>query len=61
MGVSTNALIFQLLLFGHAAEAESLFLERVVETIVGVGVAYLFGLALPALLDRRSASGRQLG
>ena len=47
-------LVFQLLLFGQATRAESRFVERVVETVLGVGLAYVYGLALPALFRRRS-------
>jgi hypothetical protein len=30
--------------------------ERVVDTLLGVGIAYLFGLVLPTLIQRRAAS-----
>jgi Fusaric acid resistance protein-like len=48
----TTFLAFVLLLYSHPEEAGSRFGERVGETLLGVGLAYLFGLALPAVLAR---------
>jgi Fusaric acid resistance protein-like len=47
----TTFLVFLLLLYSNPASVGSRFGERVLETLLGVGLAYLFGLALPALLD----------
>jgi hypothetical protein len=46
-------LVFLLLLYCDPQDAESRFSERVLETLLGVGLAYLFGLGLPALARRR--------
>ena len=45
----TTFLVFLLLLFADPDTAGSRFGERVGETLLGVGLAYAFGLALPAL------------
>ena len=50
----TTFLVFLLLLYSDPADAGSRFAERLLETVIGVGLAYLFGLALPALLRRRA-------
>jgi Fusaric acid resistance protein-like len=47
----TTFLVFLLLLASDPASAGSRFGERVLETLLGVGLAYLFGLALPSLLE----------
>jgi hypothetical protein len=49
----TTFLVFLLLLFADPETAGSRFGERVGETLLGVGLAYAFGLALPALAQRR--------
>jgi hypothetical protein len=51
----TTFLVLTLLLYSEATTATEQwrFNERVGETILGVGFAYLFGLALPELLARR--------
>jgi hypothetical protein len=48
----TTFLVFLLLLYSRPQDAASRFNERVVETVVGVAIAYLYGLALPALVRR---------
>jgi hypothetical protein len=48
----TTFLVFLLLLYSHPQDAVSRFGERVLETLLGVGIAYLFGLALPTLAER---------
>ena len=45
----TTFLVFLLLLDSHPQDAASRFGERVLETVLGVSIAYLFGLVLPAL------------
>jgi len=42
-------LVFLLLLYSDPQTATSRFDQRVLETLLGVGLAYLFGLGLPAL------------
>ncbi|MBV9941092.1 MAG: hypothetical protein JO262_03095 [Solirubrobacterales bacterium] len=49
----TTLLVFLLLLYSHAQDAASRFGERVLETLLGVALAYLFGLVLPALRRAR--------
>jgi uncharacterized membrane protein YccC len=46
----TTFLVFLLLLYSHPQDAASRFGERVLETLLGVSIAYLFGLVLPALM-----------
>lgn len=48
----TTFLVFLLLLHSDPQDAESRFDERLLETLLGVGIAYLFGLALPRLVRR---------
>jgi hypothetical protein len=48
----TTFLVFLLLLYSDPHEAGSRFTERVGETLLGVGLAYAFGLALPRLTRR---------
>jgi len=43
----TTFLVFVLLLYGNVADAGSRFGERVVETVLGVALACLFGLVVP--------------
>jgi len=45
----TTFLVFLLLLYSDPQDAASRFGERVLETLLGVSIAYLFGLVLPAL------------
>jgi hypothetical protein len=49
----TTCLVFLLLLYSEPGDAESRFNERLLETLLGVGIAYLFGLVVPRLLERR--------
>jgi uncharacterized membrane protein YccC len=55
----TTFLVFLLLLYSHPNQAGARLGQRVLETLLGVGLAYLFGLALPAL-DAR-VRGRRPG
>ncbi len=50
----TTFLVFLLLLYSDVEDAASRFSERLVETILGVGLAYLFGLVVPNLRRRPS-------
>lgn len=52
----TTYLVFLLLLYANPDAAGARFAERLSETLLGVGLAYLFGLALPALRRRRAAA-----
>jgi hypothetical protein len=45
----TTFLVFLLLLYSDPGDAGSRFNERLVETVLGVGLAYFFGLVLPKL------------
>lgn len=45
----TTFLVFLLLLYATPEDAGSRFVERLGETLLGVGIAYVFGLAIPAL------------
>jgi uncharacterized membrane protein YccC len=49
----TTFLVFLLLLYSDPHTAGKRFNERVVETLLGVGIAYFYGLALPALAERK--------
>jgi uncharacterized membrane protein YccC len=55
----TTFLVFVLLLYADPHSAGYRFDERVAETLLGGGLAYAFGLALPALA-RRAGNGRAL-
>ena len=52
----TTFLVFLLLLYSHPQDAASRFTERLLETVLGVGIAYVFGLALPVFAQRRCRS-----
>ena len=54
----TTFMAFLLLLYSDPHDAASRFDERVVETLLGVGLAYAFGLGLPALTRRRRQPDR---
>jgi uncharacterized membrane protein YccC len=49
----TTFLVFLLLLYSHPQDAASRFGERVLETLLGVAIAYLYGLVIPGF--RREA------
>jgi hypothetical protein len=49
----TTFLVFLQLLYSDPQSAGKRFNERVVETLLGVAIAYLYGLALPAIAERR--------
>lgn len=49
----TTFLVFLLLLYSRLQDAASRFSERLLETVLGVGIAYVFGLALPVLAQRQ--------
>ena len=49
----TTFIVFLLLLYSRPQDAASRFNERLLETLLGVGVAYAFGLVLPTLVARR--------
>jgi hypothetical protein len=44
-----DILVFLLLLYSHPQDAATRFSERLLETVLGVRIAYVFGLVLPAL------------
>lgn len=45
----TTCIVFLLLLYGSPQDAEYRFLERLLETLLGVVLALLFGVAVPWL------------
>lgn len=49
----TTFLVFLLLLYSRPQDAASRFSERLLETLLGVGIACAFGLGLPAVVKRR--------
>lgn len=49
----TTFLVFLQLLYAEPQNAGKRFNERLVETLLGVGIAYVYGLALPAIAQRR--------
>ena len=53
-GLFTTFIVFLLLLLDSPEETTARFLERVNETVLGVSLAVIFGLLVPALLRRRS-------
>lgn len=48
-GGFTTFIVISLLIYGTPDQAQSRFAERVGETLLGVGIALLFGVALPAV------------
>jgi uncharacterized membrane protein YccC len=52
----TTFLVFLLLLSSDPQTAAKRFNERVLETLLGVAIAYFYGLALPALTRRRRSA-----
>jgi uncharacterized membrane protein YccC len=54
----TTFLVFLLLLHSDPSSATSRFNERLLETVLGVGIAYLFGLGLPGLRRRLQGAPR---
>jgi len=52
----TTFLVFLMLLYSDPQTASKRFNERVLETLLGVGIAYFYGLALPALTHQRRRS-----
>ena len=50
----TTFLVFLLLLYSRPQDAGSELDERLLETLLGVGVAYVFGLGLPAISRART-------
>jgi uncharacterized membrane protein YccC len=51
----TTFMVFLLLLFAHPHDSAYRFGERLLETALGVAIAYAYGLALPALRERARA------
>jgi hypothetical protein len=49
----TTFLVFLMLLYSDPQTATKRFNERVLETLLGVGIAYFYGLALPAVAQQR--------
>jgi uncharacterized membrane protein YccC len=55
----TTFIAISMLVYAHPHTAQSRFNERVGETLLGVALAYFFGLLVPAVLDRfRTARAR---
>ena len=52
----TTFLAFVMLLYDDPGEGEGRFWERVLETGLGIAAAAVFGLMLPALLDRSTSA-----
>ena len=52
----TTFLVFLLLLYSRPQDAASRFDERLLETLLGVAIAYVFGLGIPALVRRGRAT-----
>ncbi len=54
----TTFLVFLMLLYASPGDAQARFDERIGETILGVGIAYLFGLLIPSLTADRDEAPR---
>ena len=54
-GAFTTFLVILLLVYGVPGEAERRLVERVGETLLGVGVGLLFGVVLPGRRPRATA------
>jgi uncharacterized membrane protein YccC len=57
----TTFVVFLLLLVGSPDDTGSRFLERMAETVLGVALAVVFGVLVPALLARRGATSPDRG
>jgi hypothetical protein len=57
--IFTTFLVFLLLLVDNPEETTGRFFERMGETLLGVALAVIFGLLVPALLARRHRSAAQ--
>ena len=55
-GGFTTFVVILLLIYGTPTDAQSRLVERVGETLLGVGIALLFGVALPALRRRKDSA-----
>lgn len=53
----TTFLVFLLLLYATPEDAGARFDERLGETLLGVGIAYLFGVGVPTIHRRRANRG----
>jgi hypothetical protein len=53
----TTFFAISLLIHGDPTEGLSRFNERVLETALGVGLAYFFGLVVPLVRDSRAPQG----
>lgn len=54
----TTFLVFWVLLYGDASQAsiDHRFWERMLETLLGIAIAYLFGIVWPQLAERKGSS-----
>ena len=61
----TTCIVFLMLLYGSPQDAEFRFLERLLETLLGVALALVFGVAVPwarrRLMARRGPAGGAAG
>jgi uncharacterized membrane protein YccC len=57
-GGFTTFLVISVLLYGNPELAQVRFNERVLETLLGVGVALFFGVVIPVLRSRMRRSAR---
>ena len=55
-GGITTFIVILLLVYGSPEQAHGRFLERVGETLLGVGIALLFGIAVPAVRRQRRST-----
>ena len=53
----TTFLVFVLLLYSRPTDAQERFLERLGETLLGVGAAFVFGLMIPRMRQRPRRDG----
>ena len=54
----TTFLVIVLLTYGESSSVSHFFYERTAETLVGVGIAYFFGLVIPQIRSRQGALRR---
>jgi uncharacterized membrane protein YccC len=55
-GGFTTFILILLLVYQRPEQADNRFFERLVETVVGVGIALFFGVAVPSMRRQRSDS-----
>jgi hypothetical protein len=54
----TTFLVIIVLTYGESGSVRHFVVERTAETLIGVGIAYFFGLAVPSIVESRTRRSR---